>query len=137
MNVPELLSPTYRNRVRNLSPRNRNSGVQHLPGSHTLSWTKTEANLGIKTAGARSLSALSQVRMAEDKRFELLRGLHPNTLSSNAGLCSPASATVRELRKHEAVNVGERLRTGMNETETETTGQAAHRGAARPRSDAR
>jgi hypothetical protein len=32
--VPELLSPTYRNRVRTLSPRNRNSGVQHLPGSH-------------------------------------------------------------------------------------------------------
>ena len=32
--VPELLSPTYRNRVRKLSPGNRNSGVQHLPGSH-------------------------------------------------------------------------------------------------------
>ena len=29
------LSPTYRNRVRNLSPRNRNQGVQHLPDSHT------------------------------------------------------------------------------------------------------
>jgi hypothetical protein len=32
---PELLSPTYRNRVRNLSPRNRNSGVKHVPGSHS------------------------------------------------------------------------------------------------------
>jgi hypothetical protein len=35
--VPELLSPTYRNRVRNLSPGNRNSGVKHLPGSHKRS----------------------------------------------------------------------------------------------------
>ena len=32
--LPELLSPTYRNRVRKLSPRNRNQGVQHLPDSH-------------------------------------------------------------------------------------------------------
>jgi hypothetical protein len=32
---PELLSRTYRNRVRNLSPGNRNSGVQHLPGPHS------------------------------------------------------------------------------------------------------
>ena len=29
------VSPTYRNRVRKLSPRNRNQCVQHLPGSHT------------------------------------------------------------------------------------------------------
>jgi hypothetical protein len=36
VNVPELLSPTYRNRVRKLSPRNRNSGVKDLPGSHTV-----------------------------------------------------------------------------------------------------
>ena len=33
--LPELLSPSSRNRVLNLSPRNRNRGVQHLPGSHT------------------------------------------------------------------------------------------------------
>ena len=32
---PELLSPSYRNRVRKLSPRNQNQGVQHLPGSHS------------------------------------------------------------------------------------------------------
>jgi hypothetical protein len=36
VNVPELLSPTYRNRARKPSPRNRNSGVKHLPGSHIL-----------------------------------------------------------------------------------------------------
>ena len=34
--LPERLSPTYRNRVRNLSPRNRNQGVHHLPESHTV-----------------------------------------------------------------------------------------------------
>jgi hypothetical protein len=41
-----------------------------------------------------------QVRVAEDRRFELLRGVAPNTLSNNAGQRSPASATVRELHKH-------------------------------------
>ncbi len=33
--LPERLSPTYRNRVHKLSPRNRNQGVQHEPESHT------------------------------------------------------------------------------------------------------
>gem|GEM_PF-6373067 len=33
--LPELLSASYRNRVRKLSPRNRNQRVQHLPGPHT------------------------------------------------------------------------------------------------------
>src|SRR5262249_57098023 len=33
---PELLSPTYRNRVRNLSPSNRTRSVQHQQGSHRL-----------------------------------------------------------------------------------------------------
>jgi hypothetical protein len=41
-----------------------------------------------------------QVRVAEDRRFELLR-VAPNTFSNNAGRRSPASATVRELRKHD------------------------------------
>ncbi len=31
---PELLSPSYRNRVRKLSPGNQNRSVKHLPGSH-------------------------------------------------------------------------------------------------------
>jgi hypothetical protein len=33
--LPELLSATYRNRVRKLSPKSRNQGVKHLPGSHS------------------------------------------------------------------------------------------------------
>ena len=41
------------------------------------------------------------VNVAEDKRFELLRGLHPNTLSNNAGQRSAAFATIRELHKHD------------------------------------
>ena len=36
--LPERLSPTYRNRVRNLSTRNRNQGVKHEPEFHTASW---------------------------------------------------------------------------------------------------
>lgn len=34
--LPERLSPTYRNRVHNLSPRNRNESVKHEPEKHTL-----------------------------------------------------------------------------------------------------
>ena len=34
--LPEPLSASYRNRVRNLSPRNQNHGVKHLPGSHSV-----------------------------------------------------------------------------------------------------
>jgi hypothetical protein len=34
VDLPELLPVSYRNRVLNLSPRDRNQGVQHLPGSH-------------------------------------------------------------------------------------------------------
>jgi len=33
--LPELLSPTYRNRVPKLSPKNRNRRVHHEPDSHT------------------------------------------------------------------------------------------------------
>ena len=33
--LPELPSASYRNRVRKLSPGNRNHGVQHLPDSHS------------------------------------------------------------------------------------------------------
>ena len=38
--------------------------------------------------------------LAEERRFELLRGC-PQHASNNAGQRSPASATVRELRKHD------------------------------------
>jgi hypothetical protein len=41
---PELLSPSYRNRVRKLSPGNQNRGVKHLPGSHT--GTRPQAHHG-------------------------------------------------------------------------------------------
>ena len=34
--LPELLSASYRNRVRNLSPRNRNQDVHDQPESHSL-----------------------------------------------------------------------------------------------------
>jgi hypothetical protein len=32
--LPERPSPTYRNRVHNLSPRNRNESVKHEPNKH-------------------------------------------------------------------------------------------------------
>jgi hypothetical protein len=34
VHLPELLPPSYRNRARNLSPRNRNQDVHDQPESH-------------------------------------------------------------------------------------------------------
>jgi hypothetical protein len=48
------------------------------------------------------------------------RGVAPNTLSNSAAWRSPAFTTVRGLREHERVTTGERRRTGVNETKTET-----------------
>ena len=90
--------------------------------------------LGCSAARERDPSASSQVTVAEDRRFELLRGC-PNTLSNNAGQRSPASAAVRDLPKHDLGEHRRTVRTGANETETETEGQAALYGAARLRSD--
>jgi len=42
-------------------------------------------------------AALGQINAAEDKRFELLRGLHPNTLSNTVDICSRRFVTVRHL----------------------------------------
>jgi hypothetical protein len=39
--LPERLSPTYRNRVHNLSPRNRNPNVKHEPEIHTRATEST------------------------------------------------------------------------------------------------
>jgi hypothetical protein len=50
------------------------------------------------------------------------RGVAPNTLSNNVGQRSPRSATVRDLPERDGVAAGERLRTEMNETRTETSG---------------
>lgn len=47
----------------------------------------------------QDLSVSPQVRMAEVKRFELLRGC-PNTLSNTADPRSPQSATGHHLRRH-------------------------------------
>ena len=48
--LPELLSPSYRNRVRKLSPRKRNQGVQHRPDSHNSAHgaldTQSDTRLG-------------------------------------------------------------------------------------------
>jgi len=70
----------------------------------------------------------SLVSVAEDARFELAR-VAPNTLSNSADLRSPVSATVAELRKHDPVTAGERWRTGVNETQTETIGLRLESGA--------
>src|SRR5215472_12606044 len=63
-------------------------------------------------------------RMARTGRVQEIRtpeGLPPNTLSNNAARRSPAFTAVRGLREHEHADAGERLRTGVSETKTETS----------------
>lgn len=56
--------------------------------------------------------------------IERARGRPANTLSNSAAWRSPAFTTVRGLREHEHADAGERRRTGVNETKTETTAGA-------------
>ena len=58
-----------------------------------------------------------------------------HTLSNTVVWRPPASVTVRELREHDQPTIGERPRTGMNETQTEPTGRFKIVGA-RPRTAA-
>jgi len=52
--LPELLSASYRNRVRKVSPGNQNHGVKHLPGSHSAR-EQPRSNHGDKT-GAQKIT---------------------------------------------------------------------------------
>ena len=61
------------------------------------------------------------VRVAEAAGFEPARGLTLNPLSRSADPCSPWVATVRDLGERARAMLGELRRTGVNETETETT----------------
>src|SRR5262252_8181796 len=73
----------------------------------------------------RRRSVFSLVSVAEDRRFELLRGC-PNTLSNNAGQRPPPSANCANTIR---VTTGERWRTGVNETQTETSSLQLDAGA--------
>ena len=58
---------------------------------------------------------------AEAAGFEPARGLTLNPLSRSADPCSLRVATIRDLGKRARASFGEHRRTGVNETETETT----------------
>ena len=60
--------------------------------------------------------------MAVEVGFEPTEGLPLHTLSSTAHHRSPPSASARDQPGQAAVVAGERLRTGVKETKTETTG---------------
>jgi len=65
--------------------------------------------------------------------FEPTEDLRLHTLSSTAHHRSPASASVRDQPGQAATDAGERPRTGVNETKTETTaGTRGGVGAALP-----
>src|SRR6516162_7203446 len=63
--------------------------------------------------------------VAVEVGFEPTEGLPPHTLSSTAHHRSPPSASVRDQRGQAAADAGERPRTGVNETNSETTGWRA------------
>jgi hypothetical protein len=72
------------------------------------------------TAAAKLIQAARRRSCKRRMRDSNSRGVAPNTLSNNAARRSPAFTTVRGLREHEDADAGERRRTGVNETETET-----------------
>ena len=80
---------------------------------------------GLQTPACRHYqSVFYLVSVAEDRRFELLRGCPPTRfpiMLPGVHQRSPAFTTVRGLREHEHADAGERRRTGVNETKTETT----------------
>ena len=68
-----------------------------------------------------SRRAKALVRVAEAAGFEPARGLTLNPLSRSADPCSPQASNVHDLRQHLIDSLSEHCRTGVNETETETT----------------
>jgi hypothetical protein len=104
--------------------------TQTETGNETRAW-------GAVQRADMILGALSQVSVAEDRRFELLRACPQNafqTMRTSVHRRPPPSATSPDTTR--AVT-RERRRTQVNDTETETGGQAALDGAARRRSGAR
>jgi hypothetical protein len=46
--LPELVSPTYRNRARKVSPRNRTRGVKHEPEPHMFFLTSSGDDVPVR-----------------------------------------------------------------------------------------
>src|SRR5690349_1681044 len=84
-------------------------------------WPKTETNAGTTAAWLEQPHSHHPRSVAVEVGFEPTEDLRLHTLSSTAHHRSPPSASVRDLREHDQATTGERWRTGMNETKTETT----------------
>jgi hypothetical protein len=80
---PELLSASYRNRVRNLSPGNQNQGVKHLPGQHSRDSTArlkvacsvAPASLAGQTPLAAPLGSLKSLGCEGSRSHEASHGI--------------------------------------------------------------
>ena len=82
--LPEPLSPTYRNRVRNPSARNRNQGGHHLPVSRI--WNKAGSAVTLRS-GPGQQSGPRSVIMALTCTYGVeLRGLEPPLTPSPAAV---------------------------------------------------
>jgi len=105
--------------------RDRSSGpMQPAAGISALS---TETICGPKLRPPRCPSPRSRHGDSHHRRstavevgFEPTEDLRLHTLSSTAHHRSPASVSVRGLREHHQATTGERWRTAVNETKTET-----------------
>ena len=78
--LPELLSASYRNRVRNLSPRNQNHGVKHLPGQHKRELVPRWTHHGPTDRDKR---------MTRSLKLQVRTGAPPGTRTPNPRIKSP------------------------------------------------
>jgi len=102
-----------------------------LPVTGSRTWNDSASRV------ARQALTFSLVAGGGGCGIRTREGLHPTrfpTMLTGVHRCPPPSANCANTIW---VDIGERPRTGVNETETETRGQATHHGAVRPRSDAR
>ena len=109
--------------ARDLAKQLRRLPVSVMLGAQSRDQQMRPAGLEAPASWHRR-SVFSLVSVAEDRRFELLRGCPPTRfpiMLPGVHQRSPAFTTVRGLREHEHADAGERRRTGVNETKTETT----------------
>src|SRR5690348_6146084 len=93
---------------------------------------KTETNAGTTAAWLEQPHSHHPRSVAVEVGFEPTEDLRLHTLSSTAHHRSPPSGSVRDLRGQAAATGGERPRTGVNETKTETRAQTAGPATAPP-----
>ena len=102
-----------------------------LPVTGSRTWNDSASRV------ARQALTFSLVAGGGGCGIRTREGLHPTRFPTMLARVHQRPPPFANCPNTIGVNIGERSRTGANETETETEGQAPHHGPARPRSGAR